>query len=272
MKQRILTALPLGLLVAGLIWWGPIWLFLLLLVTAVEISLAEYILLSRQAGSKALPIISYLAAGALCLAQTIELRKPLGLVPEVLLAAIFLVVILALFQEDDLKGYFGASASTMFGVLYLGFTLSWLVPLRYSQPWGGREPTLFLFLVVWAGDAFAYGLGRWWGRHPFFPRVSPKKTLEGAVGGFAGSVLVGWGCGHWLWTAPGERAILLMAAIVAVAGQAGDLVESALKRSAGLKDSSGLLPGHGGLLDRIDSLVFAAPALWFAIVLQGFGK
>jgi len=269
MKQRILTALPLGLLLAALTWWAPLWLFLLVLVAAVEISLLEYFFMSRQAGFIAIPLIGYLASAALCVAQALELRKPLGLVPEVLLVAVFLAVAWALFQNHDVRGYFGASASTIFGILYLGLTLSWLVPLRYSDAWGGREPTLFLFVVVWAGDAFAYGVGRWLGRRPFFPRISPKKTLEGAIGGLAGSVVVGWIFAQRFWPKPGSRALVLLAALVAVTGQIGDLAESALKRSAGLKDSSGLLPGHGGLLDRIDSLVFAAPAFWFAVVLGG---
>lgn len=269
MKLRVITALPLALLVAALLWWGPDWLFLLVLLAVVEISLFEYFQLSRAAGFGGVPAVGYLAGGALCLAQMAAPSKVAELDLALLLATVFLAVVAALFQGTSLKEYFGSAASTVFGVLYLGFTLSWLVPLRFSQSFEGRELTLFLFLVIWAGDAFALLVGRSVGRHRLVPRISPGKTVEGALGGFAGSLLVGWTCKVWFWQTAELKTVMLLAAIAAVAGQLGDLVESALKRSANLKDSGGLLPGHGGLLDRIDSLVFSAPALWLAMAFQG---
>lgn len=272
MKLRIITALPLALVVAGLIWWAPQWLFLLALVATVELSLYEYFEISRAAGLNAFPAVGYLAGGALCLAQTAEASKSGVLIFAVLLLAVFLATVLALGRGAGLKEYLGSAASTVFGILYLGFTLSWLTPLRFSQGSEGRTLTLFLFLVVWAGDVFALMVGRSMGRRLLVPRISPKKTVEGALGGLIGSLLVAWGCSLWFWQTADLKTVMLLAAIVAVAGQVGDLVESALKRSADLKDSGGLLPGHGGLLDRIDSLVFAVPALWLAVALQRLVK
>jgi phosphatidate cytidylyltransferase len=106
------------------------------------------------------------------------------------------------------------------------------------------------------------------GRTQLFGRVSPKKTVEGAIGGFAGSLLIAWGFARGFWQTADVKTVMLLGVLVAVAGQIGDLVESALKRCAEMKDSGGLLPGHGGLLDRIDSLIFGAPALWLALALK----
>jgi phosphatidate cytidylyltransferase len=120
-------------------------------------------------------------------------------------------------------------------------------------------------VITWAGDTVAYFVGRALGKHPFAPHLSPKKTWEGAIASFAGSLLVGCAFSWWL-TAPVPH-LLAMAGVGNVAGQAGDLLESAYKRSAGVKDSGALLPGHGGILDRIDALILATPAVWYYWIL-----
>jgi phosphatidate cytidylyltransferase len=155
----------------------------------------------------------------------------------------------------------GISAS---GLLLVAFPLSFAVRL---DGLGGAGPRLLLFALVitWAGDTVAYFVGRAIGRHPFAPALSPKKTWEGAVAGFAGSLLVGYAFSWWLHASVPH--LLAMAGVGNVAGQVGDLVESAYKRSAGVKDSGALLPGHGGVLDRIDALILAIPAVWYYWVL-----
>jgi phosphatidate cytidylyltransferase len=267
MKSRILTAVPLALLVLGIVWWGPKWLFLLVVWAVVEISLYEYFYLSRAAGIRGIPWLGYLAGAALCAAQTTGSNSSEGIATLVLIS-FFLAATFALFRRDGLKDYLGNAASTVFGILYLGLTLSLLYPLRFSAPEDGRALVLFLLLINWAGDAFALLIGRTMGRHFFVPQVSPRKTIEGSVAGLVGSVLVGWLCSLWFWKTAGLKTVILLAVVASVAGQIGDLVESALKRAGGLKDSGKLLPGHGGLLDRIDSLVFAVPAVWFVMLLQ----
>lgn len=268
MVTRIITAVPLGLLVASLIWWGPRWLFLLTLLALVEISLYEYFHISRAAGIPGIPWLGYLGGGALCLAQTAGASERGELVPAVLLMGVFLAVVFPLARRASLREYFGSAASTVFGILYLGFTLCWFFPLRFSDAYDGRALTLFLLLAIWAGDASAMLVGRTIGRHLLIPQISPRKTVEGALAGLAGSLLMAWVCSVWFWKTAGLKTVILLTLIVAITGQLGDLVESALKRSADLKDSGGLLPGHGGLLDRIDSLVFAVPALWLTMALQ----
>jgi phosphatidate cytidylyltransferase len=195
---------------------------------------------------------------------------------------------LALWRSTDLKDYLVATSVTIFGDLYIGLALSCLVPIRFSTSYLGggwmlvrraegslalplgTRLVLLLFVIIWAGDTSAYLVGRPLGRKPFFPRISPRKTWEGALAGLAGSLLAAWAFAHWFWKTADMKTVMLIAAWVAVAGQVGDLVESAIKRGANQKDSGTLLPGHGGFLDRIDSLLFAAPALWLAMWIQGF--
>jgi phosphatidate cytidylyltransferase len=125
-----------------------------------------------------------------------------------------------------------------------------------------RELVLFLLVIIWVGDSAAYYGGRAFGRHPLAPRISPKKTVEGAIAGLLGSMLVGGFVGVAFLGEP-WLSVTLISAATAVAGQVGDLAESAMKRSAGVKDSSSILPGHGGILDRLDSLFFAAPVFYW---------
>jgi len=119
----------------------------------------------------------------------------------------------------------------------------------------------FSLVITWVGDTAAYFVGRAMGRHPFAPHLSPKKTWEGAVASFIGSLLVALIAAHWVNGA--LLRLVGMAAVGNVAGQMGDLLESAYKRSAGMKDSGALLPGHGGILDRIDALILAIPVVWY---------
>jgi len=275
MKLRIVTALVLIPPVVYLIGWAPWWAFLLVLIVVVERSLYEFVLIHRQAGVQCFPGLAYSAGALLCLAQAADVRAGAvagTTVMAVLSLMLLLVLTFALGDLKDLKGYPGATASTLFGIVYVGFTLSCLVPLRFSSrfSWAGpgRDLSFLLFLVIWADDIFAYFVGRLLGRTPLLPRVSPKKTVEGSIGGFLGSVLVGWGFARWFWHPVNLKMIMLLTVLVAVAGQLGDLAESALKRGADVKDSGTLLPGHGGLLDRVDSLLFGAPALWLALSLK----
>jgi len=124
-----------------------------------------------------------------------------------------------------------------------------------------------LFLVIWADDTFAYLIGRTIGRKRLSPSISPKKTLEGSVAGLGGSLLVAWGFTSLFWQTASWKEVMLLAGIVALFGQIGDLAESAIKRGASVKDSGSVLPGHGGLLDRVDSLLFGAPVLWLSLAI-----
>jgi phosphatidate cytidylyltransferase len=140
------------------------------------------------------------------------------------------------------------------------------LPLTFAARLHGISlvgPSLLLFslVITWVGDTAAYFVGRSIGKHPMAPHLSPKKTWEGSVASLAGAVLVGVAAAHWVNVGLGH--LIGMAAAGNIAGQAGDLLESAYKRSAGVKDSGALLPGHGGILDRIDALILAIPVVWY---------
>jgi phosphatidate cytidylyltransferase len=125
-----------------------------------------------------------------------------------------------------------------------------------------RELVLLLVAIIAAGDSAAYYGGRAFGRHALAPKISPKKTIEGAIAGLIGSMLVGGIAGVFFLDEP-WLSVTLISALTAMIGQIGDLAESAMKRSAGVKDSSSILPGHGGILDRVDSVLFAAPIFYW---------
>jgi len=165
------------------------------------------------------------------------------------------------------------ATSSVFCLFYCGFTLVALCSLREQA--NGPSLVTFVLCVVWAGDIAALYVGRTLGRHKLAPRLSPNKTWEGTIGSVAGSLIVAGGLlglAAWLetWNSawlsfPDETWYwIALAALVNIAAQVGDLAESALKRSVGVKDSGNLLPGHGGVLDRIDALLLAAPVLWYA--------
>ncbi len=270
MKSRILTALVLFPPVIYLIGWSPYWLFLAAVLATVERSLFEYFLICRNAGIKSFPAMGYAGGAAICLAQTAALFLPVNPTLAVVGLSVLLTLSLALRGTADLKDYLQAVSSTIFGILYVGFTLSCLMPLRYADPARGQKLIFLLFLVIWAGDICAYFVGRSLGRHLLYPRVSPKKTIEGAVAGLAGSLCIAWAFAHSFWQTADMKTVILLAGVIAIAGQTGDLAESAMKRGAGMKDSGAILPGHGGLLDRIDALLFGAPALWLALMLKSW--
>ena len=286
MLKRTLTSLLLIPPVIYLIGWSPEWLFVLAVAAAVVLALREYFALCRAMGFKVFSVIGYAGAVALCLAQSLPTSARSFFFLLLVVVLLLLISTLALQPSMELKDYLVATSVTIFGTLYVGLTLSCLILIRFPMFFVGRfwvhgkmpssglgagPYSLFLlFLVIWAGDICAYLVGRSIGRTPFFARISPRKTWEGALAGFAGSLIAAWAFAHWFWKTADVKTVILLAACIALAGQTGDLVESAIKRGANQKDSGTLLPGHGGFLDRIDSLLFAAPTLWLAISFLGY--
>jgi phosphatidate cytidylyltransferase len=182
-------------------------------------------------------------------------------------------------RRDELSSSFPAAMVAAFGFAYIALPMASLVQLR--EQWQGSFFLLYLLLLVWAGDIFAYFIGKSLGTHRMSPRVSPKKTWEGAVASVVASVAVGMLMTHYavpisrallharlieqrdgVFTEPALFPIIILSIVLNVAAQLGDLVESVIKRGAGVKDSGAILPGHGGMFDRIDALLFAAPVLW----------
>jgi phosphatidate cytidylyltransferase len=174
------------------------------------------------------------------------------------------VAVIVMFTRRPLVETLPAAGISASGLLLVAFPLTYAVRLH---GWGEFGPWLLLFALVitWAGDTAAYFAGRAFGRHPLAPHLSPKKTWEGSLAGLAASIVVAVIFQRWL-RAP-LAYLIGMAVVGNVAGQVGDLLESAYKRSAGVKDSGAMLPGHGGVLDRIDALILAFPVVWYYWVL-----
>ena len=163
-------------------------------------------------------------------------------------------------KENAFSGWVWTTA----GIIYIGWLLSHFVALRGLE--SGRDWVFFALFVTFASDSAAYFIGRAWGRHPLAPDISPKKTLEGAVGGIIGAIIAGLLLVLILDLPIGYGVATLLAIAVSVFGQIGDLLESLFKRNMGVKDSGKSMPGHGGFLDRIDSVVLAGVVVYYYVV------
>lgn len=272
--QRILTAIVLVPLVIALIFVSPRWPLLLMgaVFAVAAVALWEYLGLANAMGARtprALMVVFLLILFAAIF------RRPDLMAPVT--AALSLALLVVCSFRSPVNRVLADTAYSVFGLIYIGLSLSTLYLLSTQD--NGPALLLFLFLVVWCGDIAALYIGRAFGRWKLAASLSPNKTWEGSFASVVGSVLITllllWAgeilAGHGIdaLTYPGSRWRWVgMAVLLNVAGQLGDLVESAIKRGAGVKDSGHLLPGHGGMLDRIDALLLAAPLLWYAQLAQ----
>ncbi len=272
--QRILTAVILIAVVFALIFFGQMWMIALFAALVAELAAYEYLQLARAGGAQ-IPA-PWMSGATACFFLAIIPNWPLEAQLPWLSALGF-----ALFAWNGFRAPLDRvlpdTAQGLFGLVYVAFPLT-LLPILWRQEDG---PTLLLFLMVcvWSGDIAALYIGRAFGRRKLAPRLSPGKTVEGAIASVAGSVLAGMAVvyGSDLLAAHGSTLLhitepawqsLLLAVLINVAAQVGDLLESAIKRGAGVKDSGTMLPGHGGILDRVDALLLAAPVLWYALLLK----
>lgn len=259
--RRVYTAVVLVPALYAIIRYLPAWTFTLLIVVGGSIALFELYRMAFGLRENTVLVGLGLASTAAVIAHP-HLTLSLG---DLLLAATLAMILAMLCAGAFIEHRFKDATVVLFGVLYIGLTLSSLVSTR-ALP-AGEWLVLFVALVTWAGDTGAYYAGSLWGRHLLAPRVSPKKTLEGLLGGMALAVAVSLLARAWFLPQFTAMDALFLGVLLTVAGLFGDLCESAMKRSVGVKDSGGILPGHGGMLDRLDSLLFTAPAFYYYIVL-----
>ena len=271
--KRVLTALVLAPLVLALVLYGPKWLIFLAVAAVSMLAGWECLGLTIRCGAQP-PRAAVLVALAALFAGNFEWPDQ----TLVIFGGLSVGLLVWCTFRSPVEHMLADATSAIFSFFYTGLTLLGLTTLRDES--NGASLVVFLLCTVWAGDIVALYVGRMWGRHKMAPSLSPNKTWEGAAGSLAGSLavtgllielgnlLAQWNFVRlsfadevwWYW--------LILAALVNVAAQVGDLAESALKRSAGVKDSGSLLPGHGGMLDRIDALLLAAPVLWYAQVIR----
>ena len=277
--KRILTAVVLIALVVALIFYGQLWMLYLLCAIVAVLAAHEYLTLANQTPLTAqrARIPAWWMAAAVVILFAITFRYPEAQLP--VLSFLGLTLLAWSGFRDPLPTVLPNAALGFFGLIYIAYPLT-LLPLLWVRE-DGTALLLFLLVCVWAGDIAALYIGKNFGRRKLAPRLSPNKTCEGAVASIAGSVLAALGL-IGLTDILASRAItgfhvseplwqsILLAILVNIAAQVGDLLESAIKRGANVKDSGTLLPGHGGILDRIDALLLAAPVLWFALLLKDF--
>jgi phosphatidate cytidylyltransferase len=288
--KRILTAVVLIPIVLLLVLRAPV--AVVALVTALVALLAVQELLKISEAYKVRPFQwpTYIFVGLFFLFLAVNLGHDTPLLSTSVFAgsaafvatiATFIFLVIGM-RRADLSTGFPAAMTSAFAFAYVALPLGCLVQIREQA--SGAFLLLYLLLLVWAGDIFAYFVGRSLGRHLMSPRISPKKTWEGAAASMIASVGVGMLLfnyalpistalfnAHLIEKKDGlfalEKAplwpIILLSAVLNIAAQLGDLVESLIKRGANIKDSGTILPGHGGMLDRVDALLFAAPVLWY---------
>lgn len=254
---RVISALVLLPVVVGMMWGLPPWGTLVLCLAVLLLSVREYDVLVARSGLDVIPGLTLVLTVGMFLLLT------LGIGAERWLLMVPAVTGVALVLRGRVPAQSVAvAATTIFGVAYLGYGVATVVLIRQQF---GAAPLLALILMQVASDSAQYYTGRALGRTPLAPTLSPKKTREGALGGLVTSAVVLPTLGHaWL---PGIAAWQLagLGLLLAFAGITGDLFESMLKRSADVKDASGLIPGHGGMLDRIDALLFSTPVYYVAL-------
>jgi len=279
LAQRVVSAAVLLPIVAGVVWWS-VWAVAAVVALAMVLGLVELYGALRQGGYR--PRLAVGLACALLLMLAIAFRSFLmfdPLFPAITIAIVgSLIAQLTRHQEE---GALASWALTLAGALYLSWLFShfillraldiplrpgWLTPLNLGiEP--GAAWIYFVLAITWIQDTAAYFAGKNLGRHKMAPVLSPKKTWEGAAGGLLGSVVAGMFCVPLLGLPITLAQAGLLGLVGGIAGPLGDLAESMIKRQVGLKDAGNLIPGHGGILDRADSVLFTGPVLYYLILL-----
>jgi phosphatidate cytidylyltransferase len=280
--KRVATAVVLIPLVVGLVLAAPTALVAAVLALVILLAIFEYFSLGEAIGHRAyrlwtafcamlLVYVQYLAAmdAQYSLNDGPALHRFLGLfrlatpsVADVLFIFLIGITFLTLTTRRPLVEALPAAGISSSALLLIALPLTFAVRL-HGTALVGKYLLLYSLVITWIGDSAAYFVGRAIGKHPFAPHLSPKKTWEGAAASFLGSILIAIALAGSHLVNIAVIHLVGMAAACNVAGQMGDLLESAYKRSAGVKDSGTLLPGHGGVLDRIDALILAMPVVWY---------
>ena len=258
LTTRILTALAAAPFIVFVTFQGGIYFTGLILILALK-GQHELYNMVRAGGQKPLESVG------LVMGAVVVLRHHIPAWTAILIAAGILIMLIELFRKQDSP--INALSSTLFGVFYPALLLSYLLEIRLIEtvwftPENAFYLTVTLFLLIWATDTFAYFTGKAIGKTPLFKRISPKKTWEGSAGGAIGAIAIGFGLKTLWFPMLSYVDMAVIGIICGVVSQFGDLIESMFKRSVNIKDSGTILPGHGGVLDRFDSMLVAAPLVF----------
>lgn len=263
---RELTALAVAPAAIWITGWAPPMVFVVTLTIIALLALWELLTMGRK---KAYPIQRPVCLALMLLIVVACVHPDISLELGVY-ATLLVVPALYIFSGREIENALPATAVSVLGTLYVGMLAGALIRLRIDfGNIDGPRLVFFLLIVVWIGDAGAYYVGKRFGKHRLSPRISPKKTIEGGIGGVVVSLIAATVIHFTFFRNFALVHALPIALVLSVAGVVGDLAESLWKRSADVKDSSGLIPGHGGFLDRFDSILFTAPILyayWYLLV------
>jgi phosphatidate cytidylyltransferase len=261
---RVLSGAVLLLIAVIVVWFAPAVVFLIVAEGLLVLACVEYARLADAAGVT-IPFVVSTAAAALTCASFARLAfggYPWVPIDAVLMSAFVAVGALSLATWRGGKDALASVAAGLLPALYFGLPLGAMISVRETR---GREALFLLMLTVFVSDTAQYYSGRAFGHRRLAPRISPKKTTEGAIGGVVFGAIVMVVVGNWWLPVVAVPLRALLGITIVALGITGDLFESMLKRSVGVKDSSGLIPGHGGILDRIDALLFAAPVYYVVL-------
>lgn len=255
MKQRIITGVIAAVLFIGITLYGS-WPFSLLILLLAGIGMYE-LLRMRKMERSFIGLIGYVLAIIIALPEHwMKALEPFTKTDAIILAVLLLLVVTVIHKN---KTEYNDISFVLFSSLYVGFGFYYLVETRILE--NGVQLLFFILFMIWATDSGAYFVGKSMGRRKLWPVISPNKTIEGAVGGVFFSIVVAVICYAASFVDFSLMPILIISVLVGVFGQIGDLAESAFKRIYDVKDSGNLLPGHGGILDRLDSALFVFPLL-----------
>ncbi|GJL78720.1 MAG: phosphatidate cytidylyltransferase [Nitrospinaceae bacterium] len=254
--RRVLSGAIAIPIVLGIVLYGSEWLFFALIAAVVLAGGHEFFVMTDRVGVEGYPIV----AALLSLLLLLSFKFDGWYLLEWGVVSLFALFFAWALKDKNVKVAVDQISYTLLGVFYVAGLSGYFILVQGLE--NGRLWIVFLFLIIWLGDSAAYYGGRKFGRRPLAPEISPGKTIEGALFGLAGSLAGGIIAKLTFFQGTPLVHCLLVPLFCGIIGQFGDLAESVLKRYAGVKDSGALIPGHGGVLDRVDSLLFAGPALY----------
>jgi phosphatidate cytidylyltransferase len=266
--RRLVTTVVAVPVLVWVVAGAPPFVFHAIVVAASAVASWELARMFTGAGRDSYPRLAVMVGAALTASFATPVHATLPTYPMVVLVFAVLVTLCAPLWTGTGPSA-EAVANTVLGLVYIAWLLGYGILLHRAV--GGPGLVLFLMGVTWAGETAAYLVGSSIGRRPLAPVVSPRKTVEGSVAQVIASVLAGLALAGWILPECGMGAVIGAGTLIGVVGQLGDLAESALKRSAGVKDAGGILPGHGGVLDRLDSLLFNLPVFFYYWTYVGCG-
>lgn len=265
LSKRLLVAAIAIPLVLLLVFYRVTWPFKALTVLVLGMGLWEYLKICEKSGVAVLKLRALAAMALLITPACLDVRA--AWIPPILVACLWMVVFGILFSKNPVEGRLAGVSFGLFGICYFGFLGSYFFLIRGLE--NGSWFLLLLLMATWAYDTGGYVAGNLWGKHKLFPEISPKKSWEGVAGGIlfcVAAVLILRALFTVYSASFGVWEFILVALLLSASGQVGDLVESMVKRSLKVKDSGGIIPGHGGVFDRIDSLLFNAPVLFYYLM------